>query len=174
MFSKSRSVAVMSFLVLFAATPGRAQHAQGHAPQGNSGGGSPGSAVTLGSLMRAADEAMRSLDAAVDSGDQRLVESRAQAYVEVADNLGAWSDEADLTRIERDLSRAVAVLDRHAKRLSGLSAQAPREFREPLGSALYAARRAGDAARAAREEARSAGAKAGHHQDTRRGGCGHH
>ena len=124
--------------------------------------------------MRAADEAMRSLDAAVDRGDRQLVESRAQAYVEVADNLGAWSDEADLTRIERDLSRAVAVLDRHAKRLSGLSAQAPREFREPLGSALYAARRAGDAARAAREEARSAGAKAGHHQDTRRGGCGHH
>ena len=172
MLSKSRSV-VMSFLVLFAATPGLAQHAQCHAPHGNSGGGSTGPAVTLGSLMRASDEAMRSIDAAVDSGDRQLVESRAQAYVEVADNLGAWSDDADLTRIERDLSRAVAVLDRHAKRLNDLSAQAPREFREALGAALDAARRAGDAAQAAREEARSTGAKAGHHQDTRRGGCGH-
>lgn len=175
MLSKSGSVIVLSFLVLFAATPLRAQHSQGHAPQaGPGGGGSVGPAATLGSLLKASDEAMRGLGAAVDGGDRQLAERWAEAYVDAADDLGAWSDGADLTRIERDLSRAVAALERQTKRLTDLSTQAPRELREVLGSALDAAHRASDMARAAREEARSAGTSAGHHKNTRRGGCGRH
>lgn len=170
MSTKSRSVIVMSFLVLFAATPLRAQHPQGHAPQGApGGGGSLKPAATLGGLLRASDEAMRALDAALDGGDRQLVGRWAEAYVEAADNLAEWSDAGDLA--ERDLSRAVALLNRQTKRLSELSAQASPDLREALGSALDAAHRASDTIRAAQEEARSPGTGAGHHRNTRRRGC---
>ena len=170
MSTKSSYVIVMSCLGLFAATPLRAQHPQGHAPQGApGGGGSLKPAATLGGLLRASDEAMRALDAALDGGDRQLVGRWAEAYVEAADNLAEWSDAGDLA--ERDLSRAVALLNRQTKRLSELSAQASPDLREALGSALDAAHRASDTIRAAQEEARSPGTGAGHHRNTRRRGC---
>lgn len=175
MFSKSPSVIVMSFVVVFAATPLRAQHTQGHEPQSRSGGRSAlGPAATPGSLLRASDETLRALHAAVASGDRQLSERRVGAYVEAVDSLGAWSDGVDLTLVERDLSKAVAAIERHTKRLSELSAQAPPEFREVLEPALDASRRAGDSARAARETARSEGTSAGRHKNMGRADCGRH
>lgn len=172
MLSKSRFLIVTSFLFIFAATPLRAQHSEGHTPQVASGGaGSLGPATTLGSLLSVSDEAMRALDAAVDGGDRQLAERWAAAYVEAADNVAAWFDDADPTQVQRELSRAVAALGRQTTRLSELNAQTLREHRPALGSALDASRRADDALAAAREDGRSTATSAGHHRNTRRRGC---
>jgi hypothetical protein len=176
MWSKRHSVMVASFLILLAAgTPLYAQHPQGHTqPPTSREADSAGPPTTLGSLLRASDEAMRALEAAVEDADRQLAVRWAEGYVAAAEALADYAGGADLARIARDLSRADAALERQTKLLRELSARAPRELRDALGAALDAARRAGDTIRAAREEARSAGAGVSHHQSERRGGCGHH
>ncbi len=132
----------------------------------------PTGAVPLSGLLAASDQAVRAIEVAAQEGDPVALAEAAEDFASAMASVERYLEEAESTRIARDLPRLEKALARQRDRLQALADRSSTQPRAVLGEALDASDRALDATSAARD----AGLPADSHHGTgqHRRGCGHH
>lgn len=135
-------------------------------------------AVPLSGLLAESDQAVRAIELAAQDGDPAALAEAAENFAAAMASVERYLEDAEPTRIARDLPRLEKALARQRDRLQALADRSSTQPRAALGAALGetldASDRALDAVGAARDAASGPPEDAHHGAGQRRRGCGHH
>lgn len=131
-------------------------------------------AVPLSGLLAASDQAVRAIELAAQDGDPAALAEAAENFASAMASVERYLEEAEPTRIARDLPRLDKALARQRDRLQALADRSSAQPGAALRETLDASDRALDAVGAARDAASGPPADSHHGAGQRRRGCGHH